>query len=84
MTDILCGHCAGEGTVPLPEHLSEVLRIIRSRPSTVAEILSARRKAGERIGHTAINQRVEKLRQLGLAERRSFNGKVFVYEAVRA
>jgi hypothetical protein len=78
---ITCGHCDGEGSVPLPMHLAETLAIIRSKPSTVAEILRVRRSAGEPVGHTAINQRVEKLRQLGLAERRSFNGKLFVYEA---
>lgn len=78
---IICGHCGGSGSVPLPEHLAETLAIIRAKPSTVAEILRKRRAVGEVVGHTAINQRVEKLRQLGLAERRSFNGKLFVYGA---
>lgn len=78
---ITCGHCGGAGTMPLPEHLAETLAIIRAKPSTVAEILAKRQAAGEPVGHTAINQRAEKLRQLGLASRRSFNGKLFVYES---
>lgn len=64
---IPCPKCRTVGTVPLPKPLREVLTVLRNSRSTPREIHEALGNQG--IGVTAICNRLEQLRGLGLVDR---------------
>lgn len=73
---IPCHHCQGKGIEPLPENLAETLSLIRGKTTT--EKLSAKLPGVKR---TAQNNRLEKLRVLGLVKRER-NGKEWIYSTI--
>jgi DNA-binding transcriptional regulator WhiA len=72
-----CLSCGGTGTAPLPDHLEEVLRIVRkNRHCTIPEIHKA---LGADITTNGVNNRVSDLLELGLLRKAGKIGKFFVY-----
>lgn len=66
MLDVMtCPKC-GEGSVPLPESLQETLNEVRRTPGFTAQEMLDRFPG---IGVTAINNRLEDLRRIGLVRR---------------
>jgi len=63
---ILCPSCSGSGRSPLPEHLAETFALIPRRGSTCAEKLHDQLPGAS---PNAQNNRLEKLRALGLVSR---------------
>ena len=80
MTLVSCKACAGKGSVELPEHLVQMLAILRGGPPLSAPEVYLRTLDREAFGVTAINQRLEDLRGLGLVERER-RGKTYFYKA---
>lgn len=66
--DIPCSKCRGKGRIPLPDELERTYRAVKSGLSTTEEIYAAD-KQRRFMGRTAINQRLERLFQLGLLSR---------------
>lgn len=67
-----CGACDGTGRVPLPPSLLEMLILLKNRRQLTATDLRRLTKAD--VGVTAINNRLEELRRLGLVERERYTG----------
>lgn len=78
---IKCNKCGGCGRVPLSPELKETLKALRAdKDWTVAEVFSVLNFPGRKFSITAINNRLEDLRKLGLATRKR-NGRGFLYSA---
>lgn len=72
-----CQSCKGTGKAPLPDHLEEVIRIVRKKLfCTIPEIHEA---LGQDITTGAVNNRVSDLLELGLLQKSGKIGKFFVY-----
>ena len=77
---IPCSHCFGSGKVELPEHLLKVLEMVfKHRRVSAPEVL---RMIGGRSGVTAMNNRLEDLRRLGLVIRER-TGNAWYYSPKR-
>ena len=61
---IECPHCAGLGKVPISGSLAETLEAVRSQRGITA--IQVHAKLGDQIGITAVNNRLEDLRRIGL------------------
>ena len=71
-----CSTCHGTGKVPVPEHLSALLPILKDKPdSTVKQVWEAQQ---DDISEGAISGRLVELVEIGLATRRRV-GKFFHY-----
>lgn len=70
-----CGRCLGLGKVPIPDGLIDALTELRGGPRTVADVWA---RISPTTARTAVNNRLEDLRRLGLVTRRRV-GKVWVY-----
>jgi hypothetical protein len=79
---IACGHCEGTGRVPLPDELDVTLRFVAEhQPVTAPDVhRTLMLKEG---GPTAANQRLDKLRALGLVKRTGRSGRAWLWEVVR-
>ena len=78
---IPCPTCNGKGITEMPEGLIQALRILRTLggQAAVSEVWSD--SACDRVGITAINNRLESLRELGFVQRERV-GKGWVYSIV--
>lgn len=82
MDKMTCPRCRGAGTVELSPHLMVLLLWLRvNGRATVAQAHRALRLPS---GVTAMNNRMEALRELGLVTRPTKDGKAWVYEATEA
>ncbi len=73
-----CQTCKGSGVTPLPDHLEEVVQIVRkSKVCTIPEIHKA---LGQDITTNGVNNRVSDLLELGLLRKSGKIGKFFVYK----
>jgi len=75
---MICPTCNGHGESPLPEHLAETFALIPKRGSTCAEALHEQLPGAS---PNAQNNRLEKLRALGLVSRVR-DGKRWKYSRV--
>lgn len=75
-----CGACDGTGRVTLPVSLLEILSLLSNREALTATQLRRLTKAD--VGVTAINNRLEELRSLGLLTRKRFAGRGWKYSRV--
>jgi hypothetical protein len=73
---IHCSRCEGTGRVPLVPSLDETLRALARGPRTPSELSDALDVPG-----TAMNNRLEKLRALGLVTRWHAVSRGYVYAA---
>lgn len=73
---VKCRPCRGTGTVPLADHLAETLEVLETMGQATAPQMQARFVA---VGVTALNNRLEKLYRLKLAQRRR-NGRKWIYQ----
>jgi len=81
MTRIQCDKCQGAGKIQLPADLQSTLAAIRSGLRTTKEIY--RRDPNRKFfGQTAVNNRLERLRALGLITRVRL-GKFITYSEVK-
>lgn len=75
-----CPKCAGVGKLALNKFLLETLQTVKKLRGATAKEIHFALNAGENIHTTAINNRLEDLRALGLVIRnRSEDGKSWVY-----
>lgn len=74
---IKCHTCAGVGVEPLSAELTNILSILRraKKPVTAGEIPAVG------VGATAINNRLNELQRLGLAERVGKDGRNILWKA---
>lgn len=72
---IVCPHCKGVGKVNLPRRLRETLNYVEAGYSTATEIQTEFLRD---IGITAVNNRLEDLRKLGIIKRHK-QGKQWIY-----
>lgn len=82
---ICCPTCRGEGTAPLWETLQQSLDLLRQHgPLTATQLhkLWQREHPYPRRGVTAINNRLEELRELGFVEREQAR-RGWIYRAVK-
>jgi hypothetical protein len=81
---IQCRACAGTGMVELSQELFDVYAMLKLLGEATAAVIHFRLRASRsttgRVGHTAINNRLEDLRALGFAKRWK-EGRQMVYEA---
>ena len=78
---VVCGHCAGAGTVDMPKHLFDVLLAVRALGRATAR--EVRDRLRTRVSLTAFNNRLETLRSLGLLAREPIDGRSVVYHLPR-
>lgn len=80
---VRCPECKGAGVVPIPSRLSRVLRYLRaSGPRSTAEIYeSLKETETDKIGMTAINNRLYALEEFGLVERVGKDARALVWAA---
>lgn len=71
---IICPTCHNCGTIPMPEKLTETLRAFTG----TKELIAADFTKGSKVGTTAHNNRLEKLRAMGFLKRRR-QGKTWFY-----
>lgn len=71
-----CPTCQGTGEIPLPENLSVLLPILKSRPDATVE--DVRIRLNDEITPNGVNNRLTKLVDLGIAKRRRV-GKFYHY-----
>lgn len=71
-----CPSCQGQGRIPLPKHLSELLPILRSHPDSTVDQVWAKQK--DDVSPSAIANRLHDLVEFGLVARRRV-GKFFHY-----
>jgi len=79
---IPCGHCEGTGRIPLPDELDATLRFVAEHQPVTAPDVHRRLMLSEN-GVTAANQRLYKLRALGLVKRTGRSGRAWLWEVVR-
>lgn len=83
---IHCRACDGTGMVELSQELFDVYALLKLWGAATAAKLHMRlrtnRCATGRVGHTAVNNRLEDLRRLGFVKRWK-DGREMVYEAAR-
>lgn len=81
MTLVKCPECGGSGFVPLPSRLSRVLRYLRaSGPQTTVQIFDALKETEpDKIGITAVNNRLYALEEFGLVERVGKDARAFIW-----
>jgi hypothetical protein len=75
-----CPSCEGKGRVPLPEHLSVLLPILKLHPGATTE--KVKESLGEDITMNGINNRLSDLVNLGLVTR-TREGKWFHYSLAK-
>ena len=75
-----CDKCGGTGDIPLPDVLQETYEAVRSGLHTTEEIYRAA-EGRKFFGKTAVNQRLDRLFDLGLISRQR-RGKIFYFTAV--
>lgn len=75
-----CPTCQGSGEIPLPENLSVLLPILKSRPDATVE--EVRIRLSDDITVNGVNNRLTKLVELGFATRRRV-GKFFHYSLAK-
>ena len=73
-----CDHCGGTGKVLLSAVLFRVLESVTAGHRTAKEV-SAHLSGTETVGKTAINNRLEELREYGLLTRKKV-GRFYVYD----
>lgn len=80
---IPCSRCAGCGFVEIPEVYGQAVNFLREYgPSTAADMHAAIGKR-QKVGLTAINNRLEWLRKARLISRQRRDGKTFEYSVVK-
>ena len=76
---VACSACDGTGATTLVPSLFRVLKMLHKRgPSTATDLVRI-----EAIAHTAMNNRLEKLRLLGLVTRNRVDGRSWEYSLAR-
>ena len=77
---VKCGHCDGTGEVPMPLALLRVLEAVREGNTTANKVYQ-HLQGGEDVKQTAINNRLEYLRQMGFLSMQR-QGRFNVYAVV--
>ena len=76
-----CDHCGGTGKVLLSAVLFRVVEAVTAGHRTAKEV-SDHLSGTETVGKTAINNRLEELREYGLLTRKKV-GRFYVYDVVK-
>lgn len=77
-TRIPCSACDGRGNIEMPPELRETLERLRKAPATAGILAKA-----FSVEHTAMLNRLERLRGLGFVRRHRLDWRTWRYEATR-